>query len=1062
MLQDYNKIEELDQETLASNENFIKDASIFLSERQGVTEAMTPKEVYEAFMEHMRYQDVNEVTAVRDLEYAQNANADGKERFGRLIDAYDKVNEDVSGRMLWDYGAGILTAPSTYLGILSGGTGKAAAIAGTQAAKFGLRRILSGALKAAAVEGAIGAGQGAVQENVRVETGLQDEWTGERTAFQGLASAATGGLINLPIGMMQVKKANRASELYEKAKLAEAERANEAVAKSDEIISQSSTEAVQEVKDVLNALDPTKVAEGRRLKQDLMPGETMEAALGSDVVKNITAAAIRVKDEIKLGKGDRITDGLHRLLDEGKLDELDDIQKIIGEHNLTMDQFSLVFYAEISDAGKKLGTMSRLEAATKGRKGKKGRTAKTEVGRLTDKLDELHTAGRSGLSGDDVIQLNSNEKIMSYVKDLDRMRLGLMTSQPATTMRNNLNGGMRIAIDAAVRTMDNVVENAYAVVGQGKFKNPLDGTLDLAKYTLNPYEGMVVQQLFKESFPEESARLFRQAADLAAANGSETVLGKVGRKVNVLNTVSDNFFKRGMLAASLKRRLSDEGLDLNDIIAKGEFSKIDNDIIQKAIQDSYEFTYQAGMKGDDFFSKLSRGVNKAHRDYPFLISAFMPFPRFVANQLKFTYEHMPLLGMMPLDRLGSKQPARSAGEYIREKLPKQMAGSMMLFGAYQWRLQQGDSAYWYEIKDGKGDYIDGRPVYGPFAPFMLVADLIYRSQRGTLPTSISRYVKDTTQALLGSTFRAGTGLYMLDKMYQDIADGRKEKFAAETLGNIVNTFTLPLAVVKDFYGQFDKQSRAIPESRTGERKPEKELVNFFDVLYNRATRSLPDLPTHIALPGKYFGDTKVRVPFSEGYDQAMVSATKTGELRAVNPIEKQIFGFGKRTKNAMEKEMARLNITPYELYRRPKNDTLDLYMRQELSRDNPDINLEQYMEKFISGKSYKDLPSLEAKRINFEEAVRERIGEARKIAEGRIEREAGQRGLAYSELTLQSWIDTTPLIKRAVNKEYADKFGGKSVTEDRNESIDIDGTDTNVLVWAAQRAKQMNKKASKL
>ncbi len=153
MLKDYNKIEELDQETLASDMDFIEDASIFLAEREGINEAMTPKEVYEAFMEHMRYQDVNEVTAIRDLEYAQNANTEGKERFGRLIDAYDKVNEDVSGRMLWDYGAGILTAPSTYLGILSGGTGKAAGIAGTQTAKFGLRRILSGALKAAAVEG---------------------------------------------------------------------------------------------------------------------------------------------------------------------------------------------------------------------------------------------------------------------------------------------------------------------------------------------------------------------------------------------------------------------------------------------------------------------------------------------------------------------------------------------------------------------------------------------------------------------------------------------------------------------------------------------------------------------------------------------------------------------------------------------------------------------------------------------------------------------------------------------------------------------------------------------
>ena len=105
---------------------------------------------------------------------------------------------------------------------------------------------------------------------------------------------------------------------------------------------------------------------------------------------------------------------------------------------------------------------------------------------------------------------------------------------------------------------------------------------------------------------------------------------------------------------------------------------------------------------------------------------------------------------------------------------------------------------------------------------------------------------------------------------------------------------------------------------------------------------------------------------------------------------------------------------------------------------------------------------MEAKRVNFENAVREKIAEAKKIAEARIEFDAGQRGLPYSELTIQSWVDTTPLIKRAVEKEYIDKFGGRGVTEDRNKSINIDGTDTNVLVWATQRAEQMNKKASKL
>ena len=185
MLKAYNKIEELDKETLASDPEFLEDASLFLREREGLSPTASPDEVYDAFMEHMRFQDVNEVTALRDLEYAQNSDLEGKQRFGRLIDAYDKVNEDVSGRMMWDYAEGIISAPSTYLGIITGGTGKLASVAGTQAAKLGVRKLvhegLKSAGKAAVVEGAIGAASGAVQENVRVETGVQEEYTGKRT-----------------------------------------------------------------------------------------------------------------------------------------------------------------------------------------------------------------------------------------------------------------------------------------------------------------------------------------------------------------------------------------------------------------------------------------------------------------------------------------------------------------------------------------------------------------------------------------------------------------------------------------------------------------------------------------------------------------------------------------------------------------------------------------------------------------------------------------------------------------------------------------------------------------
>jgi len=1033
MLKNYNKIDELNYETLASDMDFIEDASLFLSERAGINKVMAPKEIYEEFMEHMRYQNVNEVTAIRDLEYAQNADLEGKQRFGRLIDAYDKVDEDFNVNMMLDYAQGLLTAPSTYIGIATGGTGKAAAVAGTQAAKFGIRKVLSGALKAAAVEGAIGAGQGVVQEETRVETDLQDEIDYSRVATQGLASAGTAGLINLPIGAMQVRQANKANELYESAKLAQSNRANEASIETAKVLKKAGPKKVKETKEILNQLDPMKVAEGRRIKKDLMPGDTMEAALGSDVVDNITAAAIQIKDKLKLKKGDRITTGLHRLLDEGKMDELADIQKVLGEHNLTMDQFSLVFLSEISEAGKTLGSMARLSKV-------KGKKVKTEVGRMLDELNNMNNAGVSGLNAEDVLAANATRKNRSFMKDLDKMRLGFMTSQLATTMRNNLNGGMRIGIDATTRMFDNLLN----------LRNPFDGTFDTAKYALNPYEGKVIERVMKEAFPEEGRKLFREAADLAASSGSETPLAVMGRKINYLNTVSDNFFKRAMISASLKRRLGDKNIDLNEVIAKGEFGRIPDDILKDSIQDAYEFTYQSSMKGDDLFSTRARGIIKLHQDVPFLVSAFLPFPRFVANQLKFVYEHAPLIGMLPLDRIGSKLPKRTAGEYIKDKVPKQLTGALMFTAAYAWRAKQGDDAEWYEMKDNKGDFIDGRAVYGPFAPFMLAADLMYRYRNGLPSKPPSQVLKDAGQALLGSTLRTGMGVYALDKLVEDFTDGKGEKIVGEAIGNALNTFTLPLATVRDFYSQFDPESRTIPETRTGKRKPDQELVNMLDVIETRATRSLPDLP--LQEWKSYLEGGPSKNVFTYDYDRPLASAFQTGDVKAVNPLEKQIFGTTKRTKNEMQKEMSRLGFGMYDIYKRNKNDTLDLLIRQELSKDGSPINLEQGMSKLMNSKEYKDA-SIERRKVKFKKRTEYYINEAKEVATNRINDSADRRNLPYSELVLQKWIDQPRNLKAAVEEEYRRKFRGAGVTEDRNETIIVDGMEMNVLQWANETAK---------
>ena len=120
--------EDKTEENLIENDEFLTDAREFLTKREGysVEDLDTPQEVYDAYMEHFRFQNVNEITAIRDLEYAQNSNSQEKEQFARLIDLFETQKSEGFFDAAGDYVQGVLTAPSTYLGIATGGAGKLA------------------------------------------------------------------------------------------------------------------------------------------------------------------------------------------------------------------------------------------------------------------------------------------------------------------------------------------------------------------------------------------------------------------------------------------------------------------------------------------------------------------------------------------------------------------------------------------------------------------------------------------------------------------------------------------------------------------------------------------------------------------------------------------------------------------------------------------------------------------------------------------------------------------------------------------------------------------------
>ena len=68
MFRSYNQADKLSKEDLVNDVDFQEDALTFLMERQGLQENLTSEEVYDRFMEHMRFHNVNEITTLRDLE----------------------------------------------------------------------------------------------------------------------------------------------------------------------------------------------------------------------------------------------------------------------------------------------------------------------------------------------------------------------------------------------------------------------------------------------------------------------------------------------------------------------------------------------------------------------------------------------------------------------------------------------------------------------------------------------------------------------------------------------------------------------------------------------------------------------------------------------------------------------------------------------------------------------------------------------------------------------------------------------------------------------------------
>ena len=922
------------------------------------------------FIEHMRTQAVNEVTATKDLNYVRNKDFSykGKQAFGRLTQAWDNSKEAGTGFWdgLGDFAEGVVTAPSTYLGFASFGLGKVGAKVASKGVQLAIRSGLKEALKKNVVKSSIarqsvkdaGTGtvtgaavsglQGRQQGVTREELGVGPEYTTKDLIFDSTVGAVTEGTFGAATGYISGVvgrgRAKKVDDVMLERNTTFKQQAEEAAKKSlgtidaaSEAEKKQAMNIVADVEDILSAragvkgakikprLDPERVAKGRAIlnaMSDPKANPEFTSGLSAHTMRGIAAASIDLMRELKLDtkSGDiRITEAIANKLRDGDAQEVFTILKNVKDkYGLSKDEFSMIYLSEVSRAGQTLGFQSAIK-----------RGAKINLDEASD-IDVLFSKGASSISSQDAQEIsaaavrNSKGGAYKFLQDLDTMRISFMTSQPATTMRNLTNVGILIGTDMVDQVNKAIYKGITGDASQIKTFIP-NMTSVVRGLSFNNTEAKILRQIMLEEMPEQSMRLYNQAMRIEVGMESSGALAKVGRFVNMANTLSDSVFKEGIFYGSLERQFRDKGMSMSDWLRSNtKLEDLPEGIdINFAVDDANRLTMQRDFRGaDSVLASTTRGLVNLNRKVPFLVSAAagVPFPRYLGNHLQMVSDYAPVLGEM-LHRSGLTEGAKDdATRYSR-----QATGAMMLFAGYQIAKDRDGEVDYGSIKNELGAQEDLKPLLGAAMFHMYLGDQAWRKENG-LPTSFDNtdQLKRDLQDVLGGipefSFDLGIPVAILDALAkQEITPDLEKKF-----GDFLATFTMPGAIARDLIGQEDYDQAGNPYTRELALTDDVKLDYSGAEMTNRALRMLPDVRSMQYLQS-----------FNDETDIGYYDFDNPVARGKVNPALKQITGrTAEPPLTELQKEMSRYNLKNWQIYgsTATKSANIDLVLRERLAK----------------------------------------------------------------------------------------------------------------------------------
>ena len=376
------------------------------------------------------------------------------------------------------------------------------------------------------------------------------------------------------------------------------------------------------------------------LSEDLPDG--LIGGLDRGTIKRISAAALDLTQQLRVKpeEGQRITEQLALAVSNGTGKKI--FEDVMKEYGLSARQLSAVYAAEVSEAAKVLAAQGQLVS----RGG--GKVRQIDAKKFRDQLDDLYDRGMSAVSGREATELTTAQlesltgatgRIWRNFKKVEDARRAFMTSQPATTMRNNIFGVAMTGIDyvdqifmAGIKAVKGEREAAAAT-----FKNR---SATMAYLVKDQYVAEALTTMLSQEAPEKMSRVFLNAAQAEAGVVRDSKLARVGNAVNVLNTMSDHVFKRAVIASTIDRELGKLGdprlgKSVMEMLEKGTISQLPDEILDKAMSESFAFTFQRRFGGKG----ASKENEAAHKVIKFIhdsgLTVAIPFPRYIASQAKF-------------------------------------------------------------------------------------------------------------------------------------------------------------------------------------------------------------------------------------------------------------------------------------------------------------------------------------------------------------------------------------------------------------------------------------------